>query len=160
KKVADTLSALKAAGVKDPEDPVKAVEALDESKKAAEKKVADVLAALKSAGVKDADDPVKAVEEVVRARDAADEALDEARKKLVDRKSLPASSTRPDVAKGVDRVLQDVDHPLAVGFARLAGELGGLGGKVGDELTKGLNTERRLTASQMDVVRLDAMLAE
>jgi tetratricopeptide (TPR) repeat protein len=160
KKVADTLSALKAAGVKDPEDPVKAVESLDKSKKAAEKKVADVLAALKKAGVKDADDPVKGVEEVVRARDAADTTLDDARKKLVDRKYLPSSAKGPDVPKGVDRVLQDVDHPLAVAFAHLAGELGGLGGKVGNELTKDLNTERRLTASQMEVVRLDAMLGE
>jgi tetratricopeptide (TPR) repeat protein len=157
KKIVD---ALKAAGVKDADDPVKGIQALDEGKKGAEKKVADIKEALKAADVKDADDAVKGVEEVVQGREKAYETLDEARKKLVDRKYLPSSSARPDVPKGVDRVLQDVDHPLAAAFGHLANDLGGLGGKVGREVAQDLNTEARLTAAQMQAARLDAMLAD
>jgi tetratricopeptide (TPR) repeat protein len=158
KQLDDVLAALKTAGVK-ADDPVKGVADLDGLKKAEEKKLATVLTLVKDAGIK-ADDPIRAVEAAVADRKEANDTVDNVRKQLVGHKYLPATSTRPDVPKGVEHVLHDVDHPVVVALTNLADDLSGLGGKVGQEVAQALNMQRRLTTAQLEITRLDALLGE
>jgi tetratricopeptide (TPR) repeat protein len=93
--------------------------------------------------------------------------LDGLKAKLVGKKYLDAAAKRTDLAGGLDKALNDANHPVVAAMSKLGGDLGVLTGTTGkplqkayDDAVKAVNLSGRLAKSETEVMKLGGELRE
>src|SRR5262249_62396995 len=76
------------------------------------------------------------------------------------RKTLPADAAKADLPAGLDRVFEEGNHPVVAALGSVFGGLGHMTAQAGGEVVQTVNLNGRLLASQMEQMRLRALLGD